>query len=57
VVIASPDGLHFFGVGPVYEPVFVVYTAGPVTGQITFEGFRLAYTLKRVALDLTDQAA
>src|ERR1700688_807405 len=56
VVITSLEDLHLFVVGPVHEPVFVVDAAGPVAGQVTFQGFRLAYPGERVALDLTDQA-
>src|SRR5208282_136449 len=55
VVITSLEDLHLFVVGPVHQPVFVVDAAGPVAGQITFQGFRLSYPGERVALDLTDQ--
>jgi hypothetical protein len=51
-VIASLEDFHFFVVGPVDEPVFVVNTARPVAGQITFQGFRLSYPREWVALDL-----
>ena len=36
VVITSLEDLYLFVVGPVYEAVFVVDTAGPVAGQIAF---------------------
>src|ERR1700722_9327904 len=56
VVITSLEDLHLFVVGPVNQPVLVVDAAGPVTGQIALQGFRLTYPGERVSLDLTDQA-
>lgn len=56
VVITSLEDLHLFVVGPVDQPVLVVNAAGPVAGQVAFEGLRLTYTCERVTLYLTDQA-
>jgi hypothetical protein len=49
-----PVYLHFFAVGPVNKPVFVVNTARPVAGQIAFQGFGLSYPGEWVALDPGD---
>ena len=56
VVITSLEDLHLLVVGPVYQPVLVIDSAGPVAGEVSFEGLGLAYPGERVALDLTDQA-
>src|SRR5438552_3163567 len=56
VVITSLEDLHLLVVGSVDQSVFVVDAAGPVAGQVTFQGFRLSYPGERVALDLTNQA-
>jgi hypothetical protein len=55
-VIPGLEDFHLFVVGAVHEPMFVVDAAGPVAGQVTFQGFRLTYPGERVALDLADQA-
>jgi hypothetical protein len=52
-VITSLEDLHLFVAGPVHQPVLVVNAAGPVAGQLAFEGLRLTYTCERVALYLT----
>ena len=56
VVITSLEDLHLLVIGAVHQSVFVVDAAGPVAGQVTFQGFRLSYPGEWVTLDLTDKA-